>query len=237
MCVGVGVSEVVCGEGGMESHRCEAGEAEEAKRAGRGGVRGGSAARTGRRSRLGFDGSRESRTTAGSDATTSPGISPTTCQSQSRKGRGHAGSTVTREKCARTLRMDAKARCRRSRGARQGIDGGKKGDERRRRKGRRSAANACLRRRPGRRARQRRACTADRDCNKREEKERGRNQGDVRSDPDHAIPRSACRTIQIDIPERCIKARTRLAEKKLDPFSGSGTTGEVGQWPVGSTSA
>ncbi|MFB7919374.1 DNA-methyltransferase [Streptomyces sp. NPDC056061] len=54
---------------------------------------------------------------------------------------------------------------------------------------------------------------------------RGRNPGDVWSISTRPYPAAHFATFPVDIPERCIKASSRLGDTVLDPCSGSGTTG------------
>ncbi|GAA3590969.1 DNA-methyltransferase [Streptomyces osmaniensis] len=55
----------------------------------------------------------------------------------------------------------------------------------------------------------------------------GRNPGDVWSIPTRPYPAAHFAVFPIDLPLRCIKAGCRPGGTVLDPFSGSGTTGEA----------
>ncbi|WP_329215142.1 site-specific DNA-methyltransferase [Streptomyces sp. NBC_01485] len=55
----------------------------------------------------------------------------------------------------------------------------------------------------------------------------GRNPGDVWSIPTRPYPAAHFATFPIDLPLRCIKAGCRPGGTVLDPFSGSGTTGDA----------
>ncbi|MGW7296130.1 DNA-methyltransferase [Streptomyces xiamenensis] len=57
--------------------------------------------------------------------------------------------------------------------------------------------------------------------------ERGRNPGDVWSIATRPYPAAHFAVWPIDIPTRCIKTGARVGGTVLDPFSGSGTTGEA----------
>jgi site-specific DNA-methyltransferase (cytosine-N4-specific) len=57
--------------------------------------------------------------------------------------------------------------------------------------------------------------------------ERGRNPGDIWSIATRPYPEAHFATFPIDLPLRCIKAGCKPGGTVLDPFSGSGTTGEA----------
>jgi site-specific DNA-methyltransferase (cytosine-N4-specific) len=57
--------------------------------------------------------------------------------------------------------------------------------------------------------------------------EGGRNPGDVWSIPTRPYPQAHFAVFPIDLPLRCIKAGCKPGGTVLDPFSGSGTTGDA----------